>query len=107
MPDTSGDESGIVLTGGGRTNVVRYGRVVHRDSGPWSATVLDLLRFLHGEGFLAAPQVVEPGFDVAGKEMLTFAFVAGVLYGLFALTGVPGWIPQSWVPDLPGLSTAS
>ena len=39
--------------------------------------------------------------------VLTFAFVAGVLYGLFALTGVPGWIPESWVPDLPGLSTAS
>jgi uncharacterized protein (TIGR02611 family) len=35
--------------------------------------------------------------------VLTFAFVAGVLYGLFALTGVPGWIPESWVPDLPGL----
>jgi uncharacterized protein (TIGR02611 family) len=35
--------------------------------------------------------------------VLTFAFVAGVLYGLFAFTGVPGWIPDSWVPDLPGL----
>lgn len=35
--------------------------------------------------------------------VLTFLFVAGVVYGLFALTGVPGWIPESWVPDLPGL----
>jgi uncharacterized protein (TIGR02611 family) len=35
--------------------------------------------------------------------VLTFAFVAGVLYGLFALIGVPGYIPESWVPDLPGL----
>lgn len=35
--------------------------------------------------------------------VLTFAFVAGVLYGLFAVTGVPGWVPDSWVPDLPGL----
>jgi uncharacterized protein (TIGR02611 family) len=35
--------------------------------------------------------------------VLTFAFVVGVMYGLFALTGVPTWIPDSWVPDLPGL----
>jgi uncharacterized protein (TIGR02611 family) len=35
--------------------------------------------------------------------VLTFAFVAGVLYGLFAIIGVPTWIPDSWVPDLPGL----
>ena len=35
--------------------------------------------------------------------VLTFAFVAGVLYGLFALTGVPSYIPESWVPDWPGL----
>ena len=35
--------------------------------------------------------------------VLTFALVVGILYGLFALTGVPGWIPEAWVPDLPGL----
>lgn len=35
--------------------------------------------------------------------LLTFAFVAGVLYGVFVVTGVPGWIPESWVPPLPGL----
>jgi uncharacterized protein (TIGR02611 family) len=35
--------------------------------------------------------------------VLTFAFVAGVLYGLFALIGVPSYVPESWVPDLPGL----
>jgi uncharacterized protein (TIGR02611 family) len=35
--------------------------------------------------------------------VLTFAFVAAVLYGLFAVIGVPTWIPESWVPDLPGL----
>ena len=32
--------------------------------------------------------------------LLTLAFVLSVVYGLFALTGVPGWIPQSWVPGL-------
>jgi uncharacterized protein (TIGR02611 family) len=35
--------------------------------------------------------------------VLTFAFVAGVLYGMFVLIGVPSWVPESWVPDLPGL----
>jgi uncharacterized protein (TIGR02611 family) len=34
---------------------------------------------------------------------LTFAFVAGVVYGVFVVFGVPTWIPDSWVPDLPGL----
>jgi len=35
--------------------------------------------------------------------ILTFALVLALFYGLFALTGVPGWIPDQWVPDLPGL----
>jgi hypothetical protein len=35
------------------------------------ATVLDLLRYLSSEGFAAAPQVVEPGFDAAGRETIT------------------------------------
>jgi uncharacterized protein (TIGR02611 family) len=34
---------------------------------------------------------------------LTVLVVLAVVYGLFALSGVPGWVPQSWVPDLPGL----
>ena len=36
--------------------------------------------------------------------LLTFAFVAAVLYGMFAIIGVPGWIPDSWVANLPGLA---
>jgi len=35
--------------------------------------------------------------------ILTFALVLALFYGLFVLTGVPGWIPDQWVPDLPGL----
>ena len=31
------------------------------------------------------------------------AFVAGVLWVVFALTGVPGWVPDSWVDWIPGL----
>lgn len=35
--------------------------------------------------------------------VLTFAFVAGVLYGVFAIIGVPAWIPDTWIPDALGL----
>jgi uncharacterized protein (TIGR02611 family) len=35
--------------------------------------------------------------------LLTCIFVVLVIYALFAVTGVPGWVPDSWVPDLPGL----
>jgi uncharacterized protein (TIGR02611 family) len=35
--------------------------------------------------------------------LLTCIFVVAVMYALFAVGGVPGWIPDSWVPDLPGL----
>jgi hypothetical protein len=40
--------------------------------GPWSATVYALLRHLAAVGFTTAPQVIEPGFDDQGREMLTF-----------------------------------
>jgi uncharacterized protein (TIGR02611 family) len=39
--------------------------------------------------------------------LLTFAFVLGVVYGLFVLTGVPTWVPENWIPNLPGLSHPS
>jgi uncharacterized protein (TIGR02611 family) len=35
--------------------------------------------------------------------VLALVFVVAVIYGLFAVTGVPGWIPGSWIRDLPGL----
>lgn len=35
--------------------------------------------------------------------VLTFAFVVGVVYLLFVITEVPGWVPDAWVPELPGL----
>jgi uncharacterized protein (TIGR02611 family) len=34
---------------------------------------------------------------------LTLALATGVLYALFVIAGVPGWLTQSWVADLPGL----
>lgn len=33
----------------------------------------------------------------------TFLFVAGVVWGLAVLFGVPGWVPDWAVPPLPGL----
>ena len=60
---------------GGRSTVTRRGDVVFRAAAPWSATVLALLRHLEREGFAHAPRVIDSGFDVHGREMLSF--VAG------------------------------
>jgi uncharacterized protein (TIGR02611 family) len=35
--------------------------------------------------------------------VLTLVFVVAVVYAVFAVTGVPGFVPDSWIPDLPGL----
>lgn len=35
--------------------------------------------------------------------LATFAFVCCVMWALFAFSGVPGWIPDTIVPPLPGL----
>lgn len=61
-----------VLAGGGRNAVSRIGNVVHRQTGPWAATVHVFLRFLEQEGFRGAPRVVGSGFDAQGRETLTF-----------------------------------
>ncbi len=62
----------IPLTGGGRTAVSRRGSIVLRAAGPWSATVLRLLRHLEDVGFANAPRVVGSGFDEQGRETLSF-----------------------------------
>ena len=46
--------------------------VVMRQAGPWSRTVLALLRHLEAEGFTGAPRVVGTGFADDGRETLTF-----------------------------------
>ena len=38
-----------------------------------------------------------------GIGALTLAFVGCVLWGMFALLGVPEWVPSQVVPPLPGL----
>jgi uncharacterized protein (TIGR02611 family) len=35
--------------------------------------------------------------------LITVIFVIGVMYAIFATLGVPGWVPDSWIPNLPGL----
>ena len=62
----------VSLAGGGRSIVFRRGGTVFRVAGPWSATVIRLLRHLEDAGFEAAPRVVGPGFDALGRETVSF-----------------------------------
>lgn len=62
----------IPLAGGGRTSVSRIGDVVHRQTGPWAASVHALLRHLEAGGFTGAPRVIGSGFDDQGRETLSF-----------------------------------
>jgi Ser/Thr protein kinase RdoA (MazF antagonist) len=57
---------------GGRSTVTRLGNVVFRQSAPWSATTVALLRHLELEGFDHAPRIIGEGFDEQGREMLTY-----------------------------------
>ena len=50
----------------------RRGGTVFRTAGPWSGTVIRLLRHLHEAGCDAAPQVVGTGFDTLGRETVSF-----------------------------------
>lgn len=60
--------------------------LVYREAGPWSATVLALLRHLENEGFPGAPRVIGGGFAADGRELLSF---------------IPGESPQpdAWSDD--------
>lgn len=65
-------EDELPLSGGGRTVVSRRGGTVFRKAGPWSGTVIRLLRHLREAGFEAAPRVVGTGFDALGRETVSF-----------------------------------
>jgi hypothetical protein len=60
--------------------------VVLGEAGPWSVTVLALLRHLEEAGFAGAPRVAGSGFAADGREMLSY---------------VPGASPQpyAWSED--------
>jgi hypothetical protein len=62
----------VPLTGGGRTAVHRRGRVVVRQTGPWTPAVHTLLRHLERVGFAGAPRLVGTGLDPDGRETLTY-----------------------------------
>ena len=36
--------------------------------------------------------------------LVTFAFVCAVIYAVLYVLGLPGWVPDSWLDYLPGLS---
>jgi hypothetical protein len=50
----------------------RQGDVVFRDAGPWSHTVLRLLRHFEDVGFAGAPRVFGDGFAPDGRETLRY-----------------------------------
>lgn len=60
------------MTGGGRTQVVRRGDHVIRQSGVWTPSVHGLLLHLETQGFESAPRIVGSGFDADGREVLTY-----------------------------------
>jgi hypothetical protein len=50
----------------------RRADVVYREAGPWSTTVLALLRHLELAGFAGAPRVVGSGLAADGREMVSY-----------------------------------
>jgi len=60
---------------------VRVGDSVHRDAGPWTATIHRLLRHLHDHGVNWVPQ--PRGLDQDGREVVTY---------------LPGTVPQDPMP---------
>ncbi|WP_375399419.1 phosphotransferase [uncultured Amnibacterium sp.] len=70
------------LSGGNWNAPVRRGAAVHRESGPWSASVHALLRHVRGRGIDWLPEPL--GFDEQGREVLSF---------------LPGDVPQYPMPD--------
>lgn len=65
-------DSEIILAGGSHSGVVRVGETVRRKSRnrAVSSTLFDLLRHLEKEQFAGAPRAL--GFDVDGREVLTY-----------------------------------
>jgi hypothetical protein len=54
------------------SKAARVGAVVYRDAGPWSASVLALLRHYERVGFDGAPTVVGSGLSADGRETLAY-----------------------------------
>lgn len=88
----TGSERGLteeVLAGGNMNAVVRIGDTVHREAGPWTATVHRLLDHLRTRGVPGLPEPL--GMDDAGREVLTF------LPGTVPTYPMPEWV---WADEI-------
>ncbi len=74
MTEDGGAESALVAWGSGQqpSKARRREDTVLRESGPWSAGVLALLRHFEAVGFEGAPRPVGTGFGPDGREIVTF-----------------------------------
>ncbi len=81
--------------------IVFVGLAILASEFPWAQRLLDFgrdrlrrwTRWLGGR-----PLVVRVAVGLG-----TAVLVGVTLYAVAVVTGVPGWVPDSWVPDLPGL----
>ena len=73
-PGDRGGELPLQVWGSGAqpSNARLRDGVVYREAGPWSPTVLALLRHLEEVGFTGAPRIADSGFAADGREMLSF-----------------------------------
>lgn len=85
-------ESPLTVWGAGQqeSKARRQGGVVFRRPGPWSPTVIALLRHLEDAGFAGAPRVVGTGFAEDGREVVTFVPGASPQPYAWATEGVAG-----------------
>jgi uncharacterized protein (TIGR02611 family) len=81
--------------------VVFVGLAILASEFTWAQRVLDLGReqLQRWTRWIRA----RPAWVQALVGLLTSAFVAVVVYLVAVLLGVPDWIPDSWIPPLPGL----
>lgn len=90
-PHQADDEIPLQVWGSGEqpSRARRRADVVYREAGPWSGTVLALLRHLEAAGFAGSPRVVGTGFAADGREMVSY---------------IPGASPQprAWGEDAAG-----
>jgi hypothetical protein len=70
--ESGGQQLSTWGSGSSPSGVSRFGDAVLRESGPWTAAVLDLLWHLERVGFVGAPRVVGDGYASDGRLALSF-----------------------------------
>lgn len=81
--------------------IVILGLVVLASEFSWAESLLHRLRAVLGVWTGWISRQSWPVRCAVG--LATAIFVGLVLWGVFAVIGVPGWFPAAWVPPLPGL----